>query len=188
MTDDDFELDTEDFQRRMTGAVNALRKEFSTLRTGRASSAMVESIPVEAYGSVMPLSQCASINVPEPRLISINVWDKNLIVAVTKAIQESGLGIQPVGEGTVIRLPIPELNEERRTELSKTAARQAEDARIAARNVRRDGMDQLRRAKAEGLSEDEVKLWSDDLQELTDRTIAEIDDALENKRAEIMAI
>ncbi len=188
MTDDDFELDMDDFQRRMKGAVSALRQEFASLRTGRASSAMVESLTVPAYGAAMPLNQCATINIPEPRLISINVWDKDLIAAVVKAIQESGLGIQPVTEGTVIRLPIPELNEERRRELTKTAAKHAESIRIAIRNVRKDGMEQLRRAKSDGLSEDEVKLWSDDLQELTDSMIAEIDRALEAKQDEIMAI
>ena len=187
MAEDDFELDTDDLRRRMNGALNALRQDFASLRTGRASSVMVESISVAAYGSTLPLNQCATINVPEPRMISINVWDKELTTPVVKAIQESGLGIQPISEGTVIRLPIPELNEERRRELSKTAAKQAENVKVAIRNVRRDGMETLRRAKADGVSEDEVKLWSDDLQALTDRAVAEVDRALEVKRNEIMS-
>lgn len=187
MADYDFELDTDDLRRRMNGALASLRQDFASLRTGRASSVMVESISVPAYGSTLPLNQCATINVPEPRMISISVWDKDLTNAVVKAIQESGLGIQPISEGTVIRLPIPELNEERRRELSKTAAKLAENVRVAIRNVRRDGMETLRQAKTDGVSEDEVKLWSDDLQELTDRAVAEVDRALEIKRSEIMS-
>ena len=188
MSDNDFELDMDDFQRRMDGAVSALKQDFATLRTGRASSAMVSSLNVPAYGTSMPLNQCATINVPEPRLIFISVWDKGLVDSVVKAIQESGLGIQPVTEGTAIRLPIPELNEERRLALTKTAAKQAENIRVAIRNVRKDGMEQLRRAKVDGVSEDEIKLWSDDLQELTDRTIGEVDQTLESKQEEIMAV
>lgn len=185
---EDFELDMGDIGRRMDGALNALRQEFSSLRTGRASSAMVETIQVPAYDTMMPLMQCATINIPEPRMISISVWDKKLVDTVVKAIQESGLGIQPVSEGTVIRLPIPELNEERRFELTKTAAKHAENIRVAIRNVRKDGMEQLRRARADGLSKDEEKLWSDDLQEVTDSTIAKVDRALEAKQEEIMAV
>ena len=185
---DDFELDVEDLQRRMAGALNALRLDFASLRTGRASAAMVEPLMVEAYGSSMPLNQCGTINVPEPRMISINVWDKTLVGAVEKSIRASGLGINPVVEGTVIRLPIPELNEERRGELAKVAARQAESARIAIRNVRRDGMEQLKKAKADGLSEDEVRLWSDEVQEITDSAVEDVDSALEAKRAEIMEV
>ena len=188
MSDNDFELDMDDFQRRMDGAVSALKQDFATLRTGRASSAMVSSLNIPAYGTSMPLNQCATINVPEPRLIFISVWDKGLVDSVVKAIQESGLGIQPVTEGTAIRLPIPELNEERRLALTKTAAKQAENIRVAIRNVRKDGMEQLRRAKVDGVSEDEIKLWSDDLQELTDRTIGEVDQTLESKQEEIMAV
>ena len=188
MTDDDFELDMDDFQRRMTGAINALRQEFASLRTGRASSAMVESLTITAYDQTVPLNQCATINIPEPRMITLNVWDKTNVDAVVRSIQESGLGIQPMVDSTLIRLPIPELNEERRRELTKTAAKQAEGIRVAIRNVRKDGMEQLRRAKSDGVSEDEVKLWSDDLQEMTDSTIAEVDRALEAKQEEIMAV
>lgn len=185
---DDFELDLDDFDRRMKGALNALRLEFASLRTGRASAVMVEPIMVEAYGTTMPLSQCGTVNVPEPRLISISVWDKDLVGAVTKAINDSGLGINPVVEGTVIRLPVPELNEERRKELARVAAQHAESARVAVRNVRRDGMDQLRKAKADGLSEDEQKLWSDEVQELTDAAIEAVDKSLEAKRSEILSV
>lgn len=188
MMDNDFELDMKAFRRRMDGAIAALRQEFASLRTGRASSVMVDSLLVDAYGTSMPLNQVATINIPEPRLISISVWDKDLTDAVVKAIQESGLGIQPVVEGVVIRLPIPELNEERRVELTRTAAKHAENIRVAVRNVRKDGMEQLRRAKSDGLSEDEVKLWSGDLQELTDKTIADVDKALQAKQDEIMAV
>ena len=188
MAQDDFDLDVDDLQRRMDGALGALRQEFVSLRTGRASSAMVENIDVNAYGARMPLNQCGTINVPEARLISISIWDKDLVDSVVKAIRESGIGINPVVEGTVIRLPIPELNEERRRELSRFASASAEGARVAIRNVRRDGMDQLKKAKSDGLSEDEVKLWSDELQEMTDAAIAGIDKVLETKRAEIMLV
>ena len=188
MSVEDYELDVGDIERRMNGALTAMRQEFASLRTGRASGMMVESLQVDAYNTSMPLNQCGTINVPEPRMITISVWDKDLVTAVTRSLQESGLGINPIVEGTVIRLPIPELNEERRQELSKTAAQHAENARIAIRNVRRDGMDQLKKAKADGVSEDEVKLWSDEVQELTDKAVAGVDEALEAKRTEIMAV
>lgn len=188
MSDEDLEIDLDDLERRMEGALAALRTEFSTLRTGRASGSMVETIMVDAYGAPTPMNQVGTINVPEPRMLTINVWDKGLINAVEKAIRESGLGINPVMDGTVIRLPIPELNEERRRELSKIAAQYCEKARIAVRNVRRDGMDQLKRAKAAGMSEDDHKIWSDEVQELTDRGIAAVDAALEVKQTEIMQV
>ncbi len=185
---EDFELDLDEYERRMEGAVTSLRQEFSGLRTGRASASMVDSIVVNAYGGQMPLNQCGSVNVPEPRLLSIAVWDKTILNDVVRAIQDSGLGINPVVEGTVIRLPIPELNEERRAELSRVASTYAENARIALRNIRHDGMDELKKAKSDGLSEDEFKLWSDEVQELTDRFVENIDVALERKKSEIMAI
>lgn len=185
---EDFELDLEDFERRMDGAINSLRQDFAGLRTGRASASMVESLVVNAYDSQMPLNQCGSINVPEPRLLSISVWDKTIVNDVVKAILDSGLGINPVVEGTVIRLPIPELNEERRKELSKVASQYAENTRISIRNIRKDGMDILKKAKIDGLSEDEVVLWSDEIQELTNKFIARIDDTLETKKTEIMAV
>ena len=172
----------------MNGAVSVLKSDFSSLRTGRASSSMLDSVNVEVYGSTMPLNQCATVNVPEPRLIIVNVWDKNNITAVEKGILNSGLGINPVVEGAVLRLPIPELNEERRKELSKLAGNFSENARIAVRNVRKDGMDKLKKMKLDNLSEDDHKIYSDEVQEITDRVIKEIDSALQIKQDEIMKI
>ena len=172
----------------MDGAMSVLRQEFASLRTGRASAAMVDPIHVDAYGTSMPLNQVATINVPEPRMITLNVWDKSLVGAVDKALRQSGLGINPVVEGTLIRLPIPELNEERRRELTKVAGQYAESARVAIRNVRRDGMDQIKKAAAEGMSEDEQKLYHDEIQELTDAAIKKVDDALAAKQEEIMHV
>ena len=186
MSEEEFDID--DITRRMNGAVSVLKSEFSSLRTGRASSSMLDSVNVEVYGSTMPLNQCATINVPEPRLIIVNVWDKNNITAVEKAILNSGLGINPVVEGAVLRLPIPELNEERRKELSKLAGNFSENARIAVRNVRKDGMDRLKKMKLDNLSEDDHKIYSDEVQEITDRVIKEIDSALQVKQDEIMKI
>jgi ribosome recycling factor len=188
MADDNTEIDTDDLKRRMDGAMNALKAEFASLRTGRASASMVEPIMVDAYGSMTPINQIGTINVPESRMIAINIWDKALVSRAEKAIRDSGLGINPVIDGTIIRLPIPELNEERRRDLTRVAAQYAEHARVAIRNVRRDGMDQLKRAKAAGMSEDDVKLWSDEVQELTDTYIAGVDRTLEAKQAEIMQV
>ncbi|MEE9389416.1 MAG: ribosome recycling factor [Paracoccaceae bacterium] len=185
---DDIEIDLDDLQRRMDGAMASLRAEFATLRTGRASATMVEPIMVNAYGAMTPINQVGTVNVPEPRMVTVNVWDKGLLPAVEKAIRESGLGINPVMDGTVIRLPIPELNEERRRELTKVAAGYTENARIAVRNVRRDGMDQLKKALAAGMSEDDNKVWSDEVQTITDGAITAIDAALENKQSEIMQV
>lgn len=185
---EDIEIDLDDLQRRMDGAMNVLRQEFASLRTGRASAAMLEPIMVEAYGAPTPINQIGTVNVPEPRMLTINIWDRSLVGAAEKAIRESGLGINPVVDGTIIRLPIPELNEERRRELSKVAAQYAENARIAVRNIRRDGMDQLKKARADGMSEDDAKFWSDEVQKLTDDAIAAIDAALQSKQAEIMQV
>ncbi len=168
--------------------MTALKHEFASLRTGRASATMVEPIQVNAYGAMTPLNQIGTVNVPEPRMLTINIWDKSLVGAAEKAIRESGLGINPVVDGTIIRLPIPELNEERRRELSRVAAQYAEQARVAIRNVRRDGMEQLKKAKAAGMSEDDHKIWHDEVQELTDKYIASVDKALEHKQAEIMQV
>ena len=143
---------------------------------------------MEAYGASTPLNQCGTVNVPDPRMITVNIWDKSLVNAAEKAIRESGLGINPVIDGTIIRLPIPELNEERRRELTKLAANYAENARIAVRNVRRDGMDQIRKGKTSGMSEDDQKIWSDEIQNVTDSGIVKIDNALETKQAEIMQV
>ncbi|MDI3335173.1 ribosome recycling factor [Defluviimonas aestuarii] len=185
---DDIEIDTDDLERRMDGALGALRHEFGTLRTGRASATMVEPVMVDAYGAMTPINQVGTINVPEPRMVTINVWDKGLVGKVEKAIRESGLGINPQLNGTIIMLPIPELNEERRRELTKVAAQYAENARVAIRNVRRDGMDQIKKAKGDGMSEDDQKFWHDEVQAMTDRHIALVDKALEEKQAEIMQV
>ena len=188
MSVEDFEIDIEDLERRMDGALNSLKTEFLSLRTGRASSSMLDPINMEAYGTSTPLNQCGTVNVPDPRMITVNIWDKSLVNAAEKAIRESGLGINPVIDGTIIRLPIPELNEERRRELTKLAANYAENARIAVRNVRRDGMDQIRKGKTSGMSEDDQKIWSDEIQNVTDSGIVKIDNALETKQAEIMQV
>ena len=185
---DEIEIDTDDLQRRMEGALASLRTEFASLRTGRASGSMLEPIQVDAYGQMTPINQVGTVNVPEPRMVTINVWDKALVGKVEKAIRESGLGINPQLNGTIIMLPIPELNEERRRELTKVAANYAEQARVAIRNVRRDGMDQLKKAKAAGMSEDEHKIWSDEVQELTDKFIGLVDKSLEGKQEEIMQV
>ena len=185
---DDFMLDTDDLTRRMEGAIASLRTEFASLRTGRASASMLEPVQVDAYGSLTPINQVGTVNVPEPRMVTINVWDKGLVGKVEKAIRESGLGINPQLNGTIIMLPIPELNEERRRELTKVAAQYAESARVAVRNVRRDGMDQVKKAKADGISEDDQKFWEGEVQELTDKFIKAVDDALENKQGEIMQV
>ena len=185
---DDLDIDIDDLQRRMDGAMTALRAEFATLRTGRASATMVENIQVSAYGAMTPIPQVGTVNVPDPRMLTVNIWDKSLIGAAEKAIRDSGLGINPVVDGTLIRLPIPDLNEERRRELSRVAGQFAESARIAVRNVRRDGMDQLKKALVDGMSEDDNKIWSDEVQELTDGAIAAVDLALETKQAEIMQV
>ncbi|OOY20641.1 ribosome recycling factor [Thioclava sp. DLFJ5-1] len=185
---DDFEIDTDDLARRMDGAMSALKHEFASLRTGRASASMVEPVQVEAYGQMTPINQVGTVNVPEPRMVTINVWDKSMVGKVEKAIRESGLGINPQTNGTIIMLPIPELNEERRRELTKVAAQYAEHARVAIRNVRRDGMDQIKKAKADGMSEDDVKIWESEVQDMTDAHIAKVDKALEDKQAEIMQV
>jgi ribosome recycling factor len=182
------EVDLDGIERRMEGALASLRSDFASLRTGRASGSMLDAITVEAYGTAMPVNQLATINVPEPRMVTVSVWDKSMVGKVEKAIRSSGLGINPVTEGTMLRLPIPELNEERRRDLTKVAGQYAEHARVAIRNVRRDGMDKIKRARAEGLSEDEQKLYHDEIQELTDAAIAKVDAALEAKQQEIMQV
>jgi ribosome recycling factor len=188
MAQDELDIDLDALQRRMDGAMNALRTEFASLRTGRASASILEPIQVDAYGQMTPINQLGTINVPEPRMVVINVWDKGMISKVEKAIRESGIGINPVTDGPLIRLPIPELNEERRRQLTKVAAGYAENARVAIRNVRRDGMDQIKKAKAAGLAEDDQKMYADEVQELTDKAIAAVDKALESKQAEIMQV
>ena len=185
---DDFELDTDDLTRRMEGAIANLRVELASLRTGRASGSMLEPVMVDAYGSMTPINQVGTVNVPEPRMVTINVWDKGLVGKVEKAIRESGLGINPQLNGTIIMLPIPELNEERRRELSKVAGQYAESARVSIRNLRRDGMDQIKKAKSDGLSEDDQKFWEAAVQDVTDAHIRQVDETLEAKQAEIMQV
>ena len=185
---DDFVLDTDDLKRRMEGAMSNLRTEFASLRTGRASASMLEPVMVDAYGSMTPINQVGTVNGPEPRMVTVNVWDKGLVGKVEKAIRESGLGINPQLNGTIIMLPIPELNEERRRELGKVAGQYAEHARVSIRNVRRDGMDQIKKAKADGMSEDDQKFWESEVQDLTDEMIKNVDAALETKQAEIMQV
>ena len=185
---EDFILDTDDIQRRMDGAMTSLRTEFGSLRTGRASGSMLEPVMVDAYGSMTPINQVGTVNVPEPRMVTINVWDKGLVGKVEKAIRESGLGINPQLNGTIIMLPIPELNEERRRDLTKVAGQYAENARVSIRNIRRDGMDQIKKGKADGMSEDDQKLWEEEVQEMTNTFITQIDDQLESKQAEIMQV
>ena len=185
---DEIEIDLDDLQRRMDGATASLKVDFSSLRTGRASASILDTVMVDAYDSQMPLNQCGTVNVPEPRMITVTVWDKTLINAVEKAIRNSGLGINPVGDGMTIRLPIPELNEERRQELAKVAGGYAENARVAIRNVRKDGMDQVKKSKAAGMGEDDQKIWSDEIQEMTNAAITIIDKVLEAKQQEIMQV
>ena len=185
---DEIEIDTGDLERRMEGAIGALKTEFASLRTGRASASMLEPIMVDAYGQKTQINQVGTVNVPEPRMVTVNVWDKGLVGKVEKAIRESGLGINPQLNGTIIMLPIPELNEQRRKELTKVAAQYAEHARVAVRNVRRDGMDQIKKAKGDGMSEDDQKFWESEVQSLTDRFIKHVDELLEGKQAEIMQV
>ncbi len=185
---DDFVLDTDDLNRRMEGAIANLRTEFASLRTGRASGSMLEPIQVEAYGQMTPINQLGTVNVPESRMVTINVWDKAMVGKVEKAIRESGLGINPQLNGTIIMLPIPELNEQRRKELTKVAAQYAESARVSVRNLRRDGMDKIKKAKADSLSEDDQKFWETEVQEMTDRFIKLVDQTLDGKQAEIMQV
>lgn len=184
---DEFTLDIDDLDRRMDGAMTVLRTEFASLRTGRASASMLEPVMVDAYGSMTPINQVGTVNVPEPRMVTINVWDKSLVSRVEKAIRESGLGINPQLNGTIIMLPIPELNEERRRELTKVAGQYAESTRVAIRNIRRDGMEQIKRNK-DGMSDDDQKFWENAVQDLTDNHIKAVDEALETKQAEIMQV
>ncbi|MEQ9811378.1 MAG: ribosome recycling factor [Azospirillaceae bacterium] len=178
-----------DLNRRMHGAVETLKSEFGGLRTGRASPNLLEPVMVDAYGTQMPLNQVGTVGVPEPRMLSVQVWDGSLVKAVEKAIRDSGLGLNPMTDGGSVRVPIPELNEERRRELSRIAGKYAEQTRVAVRNVRRDGMDQLKKLEKDGdISQDEHKRQSDEVQRLTDDTIKEIDALLSAKEAEIMQV
>ncbi len=181
--------DLSDITRRMDGAQEALRREFAGLRTGRASAALLEPVTVDAYGAAMPLSQVSSISVPEPRMVTVQVWDRSLVGAVEKAIRSAGLGLNPAVDGQLIRVPIPALSEERRVELTRVAAKYAEQARVAVRNVRRDGMEMLKKMEKDNdISKDEHHLWSEEIQTLTDDHIKEIDAALVQKDEEILQV
>ncbi|WP_422679828.1 ribosome recycling factor [Chelatococcus albus] len=182
-------FDLADIKRRMQGAVQALRHDLGSLRTGRASASLVEPITVDAYGAAMPINQVATISVPEPRLISVQVWDRSMVAAVEKALRESDLGLNPQTEGQVIRLRIPEMNEQRRKEMVKVAHKYAEEARIAVRHVRRDGLDLLKKLEKDGeMSQDEHARHADQVQKATDQAVAEVDQALAAKEKEIMQV
>jgi ribosome recycling factor len=173
----------------MDGAVEVLRKEFGGLRTGRASASLLEPISVAAYGGTVPLNQLANVSVPEPRMITVQVWDRSMVKAVDKAIRESGLGLNPQTEGQVIRVPIPDLNEERRRELTRVTAKYAEQARVSVRNIRRDGVDMLRRREKDAeISQDQQRKLQQEVQHLTDDYVKRIDEALAQKDREILQV
>lgn len=183
------EFDIADLKRRMQGAVATLKHELGGLRTGRASASLVEPVHVEAYGQSMPLNQVATISVPEPRLIAVQVWDKAMVNAVDKAIRNANLGLAPTVEGQVLRIRIPELNEQRRKEMAKVAHKYAEEARVAVRHIRRDGLDALKKQlKEKSISEDDEKRHESEVQKVTDQFIGEIDHVLAQKEKEIMQV
>ncbi|MDX2142432.1 MAG: ribosome recycling factor [Rhodospirillaceae bacterium] len=185
----DFPSLKKDLQHKMDSSLEVVKKEFAGLRTGRASAALLDPVQVDAYGSHMPLNQVASVSVPEPRMISVSVWDKGLLKSVEKAIREANLGLNPMTDGTLIRVPIPPLTTERRAELTKVAHKYAEQARVAVRNVRRDGNDALKKLeKDHKISQDEHKRYHDEVQKMTDGVIAKIDDALKHKEQEITQV
>ncbi|MCC6597379.1 MAG: ribosome recycling factor [Alphaproteobacteria bacterium] len=177
--------DKNDIKRRMDGAIDVLAKEFGGLRTGRASISLLDPVMVEAYGNKMPLNQIGTVAVPEPRMLTVQVWDAGMVKATEKAIREAGLGLNPMPEGTTIRIPIPDLNEERRKELQKVAGKYAESARVSVRNVRRDGMDSIKKSDE---PEDEQKRQSDEVQKTTDEAIKKIDTMLADKEKDIMKV
>src|SRR6185369_6794125 len=178
-----------EFSRRMDGALDALKKEFSGLRTGRASANLLEPVHVTAYGNDMPLNQVGTVNVPEPRMITVQVWDRGLVGAVEKAIRDAGLGLNPASDGSTVRVPIPELSQDRRQELSKIAYKYAEQARIAVRNVRRDAMDSLKKQEKDGkITQDEHHGLSDAAQKLTDEHVRKVDESLAAKEKEILQV
>ena len=182
-------MNLDDLSRRMHGAVSALRGELAGLRTGRASANLLDPIQVQAYGSSMPINQVANVTVPEARMLAVSVWDKSLVGAVERAIRDSGLGLNPITDGTTLRIPLPELNEQRRKELVKIAKEYAENARVAARHVRRDAMEQLKKLEKDGdISQDDSRVQHDKVQKHTDDTIAEVDKLLHTKEGEIMHV
>lgn len=178
-----------DMQNRVAKSIESLKKEFSGLRTGRASTALLDSIMVDAYGSMMPINQVANVSVPEARMLSVSVWDKNLIKHVEKAIRESSLGLNPMNDGVQIRIPLPPLSEERRIELTKVAGKYTEEARVAVRNIRRDILDKIKKLKTDNeISEDEEKRYSEEVQKITDKAIADMDELLKAKEVEIKQV
>jgi len=181
--------DKNSIRRRMDGGLESLKTELSGLRTGRATSSMLEPVQVEIYGSRMPLNQVGTVGVPEPRLLTVQVWDQTAVKSVEKAIRESGLGLNPQAEGSLIRVPVPELNEERRRELVKVAGQYVESARVSIRNIRRDAMDSLKKMKGDSeISEDELKRLSEEVQKTTDEYIKKIDSMLSDKEKDIMTL
>jgi ribosome recycling factor len=181
--------DFQDIQRRMEGAINAFKHDVASLRTGRASGNLLDAVQVKAYGSDMPLNQVATVSVPEPRMISVSVWDKSMVGAVDRAIREANLGFNPIMDGTTLRIPLPELNEQRRKELVKIAHGYAENARVAIRHVRRDGMEHLKKSEKDGaISQDDHRVQQDRVQKMTDETIQMVDSLLSEKEAEIMHV
>lgn len=179
-------MNLDQVKQKMESSVDAVRKEFAGLRTGRASTAMLDPVKVDAYGSIMPLNQVGSVSVPEPRLLTIQVWDKGLVKAVEKGIRDSGLGLNPQPDGALIRIPVPELSQERRQELVKIAGKYAEQARVSVRNVRREAIDEVKKQQKDGkISEDEQKTQNDKIQQLTDQNVKKIDEALAQKEKEI---
>lgn len=182
-------VDFKDLHRRMDGAIAAFKQDIASLRTGRASSNLLDAVQVDAYGSKMPINQVANVTVPEPRMISVNVWDKALVSHVDRAIREANLGFNPIVDGVTLRIPLPELTEQRRKELAKLAHGYAENARVAARHVRRDGMDHLKKSEKDHvISQDDHRVQSERVQKMTDETISTIDMMLAEKEAEIMQV
>ena len=182
-------VDFTDIQRRMDGAINAFKHDLASLRTGRASANRLDPIQVQAYGSAMPITQVATVSVPEPRMISVSVWDKQMVGAVDRAIRESNLGFNPIVDGTNLRIPLPELNEQRRKELVKIAHQYSENAKVAVRHVRRDAMEIAKKAEKDGtISQDDSRVQADRVQKMTDETISSVDSLLADKEAEIMQV
>ena len=189
MADGDFSAIKKDLVRRMDGAIEVLKKEFAGLRTGRASIHLLDPVTVDAYGAQMPIDQVGTVGTPEARMLTVQVWDRGLVKSVEKAIRDAGLGLNPMADGQLIRIPIPALNEERRQELTKVASKYAEQAKVSVRNVRRDGMDTLKKLEKDGdISQDEHKRHADEVQSLTDQHIKKIDEMLEVKEKEIMQV
>jgi ribosome recycling factor len=177
-----------DLNQRLTGAINSLKHEFAGLRTGRASVALLDGVQVEAYGSLMPISQCGTVNVADARLLTVSVWDKGLVASVEKAIKDAGLGLNPATDGQLVRVPLPALNEDRRKELVKIAGRAAEEARVAIRNIRRDGMDTIKKAKDAGQGEDDAKREMDALEDVIKGFIKQVDDLLAAKEKDVLTV